>query len=183
MKGEWDEMEERNLQEEAEEGLSKYGFSSSRRPCPDDPKALCATFKVESADPWTAWAARVHIRYTECSCGNDLPDSPRQFTYECSQAGSCEEVCDAFRDWAFSYRRWALRITKLIDECFDDWQPNRKVPFVPRCGNCQQTCQAMQRFHRKLIAWADDIRYPLNEICDPGPTDRVPPPPTPPPFE
>ena len=181
-----DAEEEEIQRKEKADGLSLFGHSVLREPasrCPQGAASLCKRFTLWSSEPWHLWARQATERYSECKCKGKGLRLPDRFDLACTESGlDCKDVCKAFRQWAFGYRQWAMSITKALHECFDDWSKYPRVPWVPRCGNCEKTCEAMNRFHADLEVWAKAVRYPLNVLCDPGGTDPVPEPPTPPPF-
>jgi hypothetical protein len=172
------------LKAEAREQLGAYGESSAVKRCPEDPVVLCNTFELWSARRWGLWAEMVNVCYSECACRDERPPIPGDFALDCARDITCADVCDAFRAWACGYRLWALRITKAVEECSDEWKAKKKVPAVPACGDCAQTCEAMREFHKGLVKWGRHLRKALNDECDlwwlPGPVPR---PPEPPPFE
>ena len=157
--------------------------------CPGTPQAICEIFTLWSADPWYLRAKQATIRYRECKCDEcegcqDAPSLPPRFTLDCSQGDlTCDDVCAAFVEWACAYRLWACQFTAALRVCFPDgWNP-KKVPGIEDCDNCKKTCKAMNKFHKGLAKWWRSIMVPLNDICDTGGSNRVPPPPEPPPFE
>lgn len=150
--------------------------------CPDDPAEICREFEGKSVFGWNAFIGQVSGAFYAC-CRKRPPDPPA-LPEKCDDPEDVKEVCAIFRSWARDIRKWARTFTRELERCFPDWDASVAPPAVPGgpCKTAQATCSQISGFHKELAKWAEDIRYPLNEICeDPGP-DRVDPPPDPP-FE
>jgi len=159
-------------------------------PCPDDASSLCWEFVIDSAMEWRTWAWRAHNRFRDCSkkydCIGSQPDVPDEVRlHDCDSVKDCKKVCRDFRKWAKKFRKWALEFTKAVDgwgDCLTEWTPTVGVPNVPTgpCGDCTEVCKEIRSWHKQMCAWAEHVRYPLNELCTIGTTTKVPPPPPPP---
>jgi hypothetical protein len=149
--------------------------------CPDNPVDLCTEFMKKSVFGWQEWVLDANTAYKAC-CKKNPPKPPKLPRTDCTDKNECEDVCDLFKDWAKEISNWAEKLTNAVDKCFDKWQPKVRVPRVPeaRCEKCGQVCHTIRRFHEDLAKWGEDIRYPLNDLCQrPGP-GLVPEPPKPP---
>lgn len=144
---------------------------------------FCTDFMKDVVMEWRDWILRAANAYTDC-CQKAGPKQPGVPTPDCKSMTDFEDLCELFRDWAKDVRKWAKDFGKDVDKCFSGWDPGVKVPGMPKgpCKDCGQFRTQVRVFHLLLAAWAEDVRYPLNEICTQPTPGRVPEPP-PPPFE